>query len=253
MGQLDERVAIITGAAGGIGSATALRFAEEGARLVLADVNADRLDVVRRDVISRGAEVVTVTGSVANESHIDDVIAAATSTFGRIDVLANIAQGGMDEHTYLRETTAGAAERAYRTGPLQSLLFMQKALPFMQEQRYGRIINTASASAVFGIPGYTAYEMAKGAVMALTRTASQEWAQYGITTNVFLPVISTPAHLLTEQSRAAVDSNAERNPTRRFGTPYEDCAPLLVFLASDGAGYVNGQAIGVDGGMFLLA
>lgn len=62
-----------------------------------------------------------------------------------------------------------------------------------------------------------------------------------------------PAHLLTEQSRAAVDSNAERNPTRRFGTPYEDCAPLLVFLASDGAGYVNGQAIGVDGGMFLLA
>lgn len=115
----------------------------------------------------------TVAGSVADESHIDDVITAATNTFGHIDVLANIAQGGMDEHTYLRrETAAGAAERAYRTGPLQPLLFTQKALTFMQEQRYGRIINTASASAVFGIPGYTAYEMAKGAVMALTRTAS---------------------------------------------------------------------------------
>jgi 3-oxoacyl-[acyl-carrier protein] reductase len=253
MGQLDGRVAIITGAAGGIGKATARRYAEEGARLVLADVSADALIAVRDDVASLGVEVQAVAGDVALESHIDEVIAAATESFGRIDILANIAQGGLDEHTFLDATTVEIAEKAYRTGPVQSLLFMQKAFPLMKEQHYGRIINTASASAIFGLPGFTAYEMAKGAVMALTRTASQEWAQYGIVTNTFLPVVHTPAYDLTEQGRAAAVSNAERNPTRRFGTPYEDCTPVLLFLASEGAGYINGQAIGVDGGQFLLA
>ena len=95
--------------------------------------------------------------------------------------------------------------------------------------------------------------MAKGAIMALTRNASQEWGKYGIVTNTFLPLIRTPAYDLSEQGRAAAKTIEAEIPAGRFGTAYEDCAPMLVFLASEGAGYVNGQAIGVDGGRFPIA
>jgi 3-oxoacyl-[acyl-carrier protein] reductase len=95
--------------------------------------------------------------------------------------------------------------------------------------------------------------MAKGATHALTRNASQEWARHGIVCNVFLPVIRTPAYDLSEQGRAAAERLAQQIPVGRFGTAYEDCTPLLVFLASEGAGYINGQAIGAGGGWRLFA
>ncbi|MFI6315590.1 SDR family NAD(P)-dependent oxidoreductase [Nocardia fusca] len=253
MGKLNGRVAIVTGAAGGIGSAAAIRFAEEGAQLVLTDIVGDRLEEVTRQARDRGAEVVPVIGDVTSADHVAAVIRAAVDAFGQIDVLANIAQGGMDEHTYLADTTAEISERAWRGGPIQTMLFMQQAFPFMRERGYGRIINTGSASAVFGIAGFTAYEMAKSAVQVLTRNAAREWARHGIVTNTFLPVIRTPAFDLTEQGRQAAENMAVSNPTRRFGTAYEDCAPVLVFLASEDAGYVNGQTIGVDGGAHIFA
>ncbi|GAA2361080.1 SDR family oxidoreductase [Dactylosporangium salmoneum] len=194
-----------------------------------------------------------MTCDVAMENEIDQVVGVAIESFGQIDILANIAQGAMGEMRYLEETKPEDTIASFVTGPLQTMLFMQKCLPHMKERHYGRIINTASHSALFGIPGFTPYEMAKGAIMALTRNASQEWGKYGIVTNTFLPVIRTPAYDLSEQGRAAAKTLAEQIPTGRFGTAYEDCAPMLVFLASEGAGYINGQAIGIDGGRFLFA
>lgn len=253
MGRLDGRVAIITGAAGGIGSAAAVRFAEEGARLVLSDIAEEGLTKVGQEVAQRGGEAVTIVGDVSSEDHVDEVVSTAIQRFGQLDILANIAQDGLEEHTYIADTTTEITERAFRGGPIQSMRFMQKAFPHMRERGYGRIINTGSASAVYGLPGYTAYEMSKSAVQALTRMAAQEWAQYGIVTNTFLPVVRTPAFDLTEQGREGAKEVAKTNPTRRFGTPYEDCAPLLGFLASEEAGYINGQSIGVDGGKYILA
>ena len=103
-----------------------------------------------------------------------------------------------------------------------------------------------------GTPGLSAYEMAKGAISALTRNASQEWAQFGIVTNVFLPLIRTEQFI--ESRFAAFEERlAAQNPCRRMGDAYTDCAPVLAFLASEGAGYVNGQAIAIDGGARLIA
>jgi 3-oxoacyl-[acyl-carrier protein] reductase len=253
MGILDGRVAILTGAAGGIGRGCARRFAEEGASLVLADIAPDGLKEITEEVVAAGGTAVSVVCDVAQEEQIDEVVAAALREYGKVDVLANIAQGAMGDMAYLEETKASQLMDSYVTGPLQSMLFMQKCLPHMKERGYGRIINTASHSVVRGEPGFAAYVLAKGAVMALTRTASQEWGRYGIVTNTFMPVIRTPAYDLTEQGKAAAKMIEDQNPSGRFGTPYEDCSPVVAFLASEGAGYLNGQAIGIDGGMTLIA
>jgi 3-oxoacyl-[acyl-carrier protein] reductase len=253
MGALAGRVAIITGAAGGIGGGCARRFAEEGATLALTDINERGLDEIVAIIEADGHPVVGVPCDIAIEGDIDKVVATTVDRFGQIDILANIAQGGLDEHTRLEDATIETATTAFATGPLQSMLFMQKCMPYMREQGYGRIINTASHAALLGFPGFASYEMAKGAIMALTRTASQEWGQYGIVTNTVLPGARTPAYELSEEAMAALREYEAKNPVGRVGLPYDDCAPPYVFLASEGARYVNGQAIGVDGGVNLIA
>ena len=251
MGVLDGRIAVVTGASSGIGRACAVRFAEEGAAIVASARRLDKLRELVCDIEAGGGQAMAVACDVTNEEDIDNVVRSAAGRFGRIDILANIAQGGMDELHDILATTPERALYSFTSGPLQSLLFMQKCFPFMKKQGYGRIINTASPAAVTGFPGTTAYGMAKGAIMALTRNASQEWARFGIVTNTFLPWVRTetfdesPIARNLEQMEAA-------SPLRRMGTAYEDCTPVLAFLASEGAGYVNGQVIAVDGGRRLI-
>lgn len=252
MGLLQDRVAIVTGASSGIGRASAIRFAEEGARVVVCARRAESLDELVGEIDSKGGRALAVPCDVADASNITDVVAAAVDTFAQVDILANIAQGGMDVLADLIGTTAEDALYAYTTGPLQSMLFMKACFPHMREQGYGRIINTASPAAVTGFPGMTAYVMAKGAVMALTRNASQEWGQFGIVTNTFLPWVRTENFDRTDLAKSLASMEAS-SPLRRMGTAYEDCTPVLAFLASEGAGYINGQVVGVDGGRRLIA
>jgi len=246
-------VAVVTGAAGGVGGGVARRFAAEGARVVATDLDAAAVEAVAQEIRDAGGDAVGVRCDVNVLEEIDAVVDTAISTFGTVHILANIAQGGLDEHRLLEEATPEQALTAFRTGPLQSMRFMQKCLPSMKEQRYGRVINTASGAAVTPTPGFSTYAMAKGAVMSLTRVASREWGRFGITTNTFLPVARTGGFDLTEQGRAAAAQIEKVSPVGRFGTPYDDVAPLLVFLASEQAGYINGQAIGADGGITFIA
>jgi len=251
MGILEGRVAIVTGASSGVGRGCARRFAEEGAAVVACARRLENLQTLVQEVEAKGGKALAVTCDVAEEADITRVVDAAIERFGRIDILANIAQGGMEDHVGLLKTTPEGLLDAYVTGPLQSLLFMQKCFPHMRRQRYGRIINTSSLIALDGSPGFAPYAMAKGAIMALTRNASQEWAQFGITTNTFLPIVSTERSI--ERNAGKEDPVTARIPGRRLGTAYDDCSPVLAFLASEAAGYVNGQAIGIDGGLRLIA
>lgn len=253
MGILEGRVAIVTGASGGIGGASAIRFAEEGASLIVSDINKEGLDSLVSEIKAKGGNAVAVTADLAKEEDIDEVVNTCIKEFGKVDILANIGQGGLGEHTHLSEATPELAMYSYQTGPLQSMLFMQKCFPYMKKAGYGRIINVSSASALVGAPGFSSYEMAKGAVMALTRNSAKEWGKYGIVTNCFLPVLKTPAYDMTEQGKAAAEAMKEQIPLGYFGTSYEDGSPIIAFLASEGASYLNGQFIGIDGGAYLIA
>ena len=119
----------------------------------------------------------------------------------------------------------------------------------MKENHWGRIINTASAAGVDGNEGFGAYGMAKEAIRAITRTAAREWGQYGITSNVFLPIISTETFRTTQP--AALKSLERQSPLHRIGTTEEDCGPIIAFLASDDSAYLNGQSFMLDGGLHM--
>jgi NAD(P)-dependent dehydrogenase (short-subunit alcohol dehydrogenase family) len=252
-GRLEGRVAIVTGAAGAIGRGVAQRYAEEGARLVLADIAGDGVRAVANQVALDKSSAVTVECDVSDESQIEATVRTALDEFGTIDILANLAQGGLGEHAYLEDVTAERALASLVTGPIQSMLFMSKCLPTMKQNGYGRIINFASEVALTGKPTFTHYAMAKAAIMALTRVASMEWARFGIVTNTVLPLADVPGAFTDDLGRAAMDEIVATIPVGRLGTGYDDIAPLMVFLASEEARYINGQAIGANGGNVLIA
>jgi 3-oxoacyl-[acyl-carrier protein] reductase len=245
---LNGRVAIVSGASAGIGRACAQRYAEEGASVVICARRMDRLEALSGEIAGGGGRAIPVQCDVGDAEDIKRVVETAIREFGRVDILANIAQGEMHDHVYLPELTPERVVAAINTGPIQSLLFMQACLPHMRKQNYGRIINTGSHVGDGLHPGFSALSIAKAAMVPLTRMAAKEWGQYGITTNLFMPLMLNEASGMTEQGRKAFESLAATNPMGRIGSPYEDCTPLLVFLASEGADYINGQTIGVDGG-----
>lgn len=255
MGILEGRTAIVVGASSGVGYGCALRYIEEGANVLACSIDEEGLVKLEKEAKDKGlkGKVKILVCDVAIEEDLDNIVETTVKEFGTVEILACIAQGGLSSHSHLLETSTAVALESYTTGPLYTMLLMQKCFPYMKEQKYGRIITTASGAAVSGTVGFTAYAMAKGAIMSLSRVASQEWAKYGITVNCFLPVIKTEAFNNTEQGKAAMEQLTAIIPTGFVGESYKDGSPILAFIASESAGYLNGQMIGIDGGLNLLA
>lgn len=255
MGILDSRSALVVGASSGLGYGTALRFAQEGASVVAAARRTDKLEDLVEDARARGfsGRIVPIACDVMKEEDLDAAVDRTVGEFGQIDILACIAQAGLDLQTYLADTTVERAIDSYRGGPLYTMQLMQKAFPHMKSQGYGRIITCSSGSAVSTTTGYTAYAMAKAAIMPLTRNAAQEWAQYGITTNCVFPVTKNDHFGQDPQSAAALEQIQRIIPTRYMGDPYEDASPIIAFIASEGARYLNGTMVAIGGGIENLA
>ena len=254
MGILEGRVAVVTGASSGIGRACAVRFAEEGAAVVASARRANLLDELVDEITSKGGRAIAVVCDVMNEDEIINVVDTAGERFGRIDILGNFAQAFYPyraiDHANLMSTTPQNALNQFVGGPLQFMLFMQKCFPYMKAQGYGRIVNTSSGAWLLGTPDYVAYGMAKAAVDALTRHASQDWGQYGITTNTIYPVVRNLDHEREHPEMAK--ALPQRIPLKRHGTPYDDLSPIVTFLVSEGSGYLNGQSFGINGGLFFV-
>jgi len=248
---LQGRVAVVTGAARGIGLAVAERFAREGARLVLADTDAAGLADAMRRLQETGAEVVAEIGDLAHESVAARTIHAAMTHYGALDILVNNAGGGILrpflEHT--PETLRTTIDRNLWT----AIWCCWHALPLMKARGYGRIVNLGADSVRNGLWDHAAYNAAKGGVHAMTTGLAREFATCGITVNTVAPcVVNTPQ--LAEVARC--DPELVRKvtaivPMGRAGEMSE-IASMVAYLAGEEAAFVTGQVISVNGGTTML-
>ncbi len=244
MGRLENKVAVITGAGSGIGRATAIRFAVEGARVVVADVTGAEAETAKEI----GANALAFHADVSRADDVRAMIAAARTAFGRLDVLFNNA--GIEG---AQAPTADCSEENFDHVIAVNLrgvfLGMKYAIPAMLENGGGSIINNASVAGVVGFPGIPAYCASKGGVIQLSKTAALEYATQGIRVNAICPgVIWTPmVARLTAGSAEAEALFRATEPVDRFGTP-EEVASLALYLASDESSFITGAALPVDGG-----
>lgn len=252
--KLEGKVSLITGAASGIGRATALRFAKEGAAVVCVDINEAEAIALQRTIESDGGRALGLGMDVSQEEEVRDAIDTTQSTYGQLDILFNNA--GLSILKPITDTTEADLDRLLSVN-FKGLFFGCKhAIPVMAAQGSGVIINTASELAFVGQPLYSAYCATKGAILAFTRALALECAPKGIRANAICPgPVTTPLLQvefdLAEDPAAVAAAAAKELPIGRLGTP-EDIANVVTFLASDEASYIVGAGILADGGRTIL-
>ena len=250
MGRLDGRVAFVTGAGRGIGAATALRLAEEGARVALADIDVEGSQQVADELNRLGSEGLVVRCNVADSANVQDAVDQSASQFGRLDILVNNA--GVLRDNLLFKMSEEDWDTVMNVHLKGAFLCSRAAQKYMVQQKYGRIVSLSSTSAL-GNRGQANYSSAKAALQGLTRTLAIELGPFGITVNAVAPGFIDTEMTRSTARRQCLDPDqviAEASkiiPVRRVGQP-RDIANVICFLASDEASFVNGQIIYVAGG-----
>lgn len=251
MGQLDGQVALVTGAAQGIGLGIARRLAGAGASVLISDLNPAGHDVATQLAEDFGVRAAFREADVRQKTEVQGLVTAAHEELGGLDVLVNNAWGG-GGFGPLEDKDDELMAQGMQVGMWAAHWSMQAAFPGFRDQGRGRIVNLASLNGVNAHPYTAEYNVAKEAVRALTRTAAREWAKHGITANVVCPAAVTPAY---ESFRSAAPENAaellKQNPMGRMGDPEQDIGGVVVFLASDDAQYLTGNTLFVDGGSHI--
>lgn len=249
MPRLENKVAIITGAASGIGQGTAELFAEEGARLVLVDRNAAGLAETGGRLRAGGAAVVEVTGDLAQAATIDLVVGAALAAYGKIDVVFNNA--GIMPYGDLQSVTEALWDEVQAVNVKAMFLMCKAVLPHMLKRGRGSIINTSSVMATLTEPGYEAYTTSKAGVIGLTKALAVSYAAQGVRSNCVCPGwVDTPMNRKAAEDAGGLDKLLHiikrQQPQGRMATTRE-VAYAVLFLASDEASAVTGSALYVDG------
>jgi NAD(P)-dependent dehydrogenase (short-subunit alcohol dehydrogenase family) len=253
--RFNDRVILITGGGSGLGRATAVRVATEGARLALVDVSekglADSVAAVAE--AAPKAEVLTVVADVSKEADVEAYVAATLERFGRIDGFFNNA-GIEGRQNPTEDFTADEFDRVYGVNLRGAFLGLEKVLKVMREQGAGYVVNTASVGGIRGVGNQSGYAAAKHGVVGLTRNSAVEYGQYGIRINAIAPgAIWTPMvensmrQLDAENPEKAAEQFIQVNPTKRYGQAPE-IASVVAFLLSDDAAYVNAAVVPIDGG-----
>jgi NAD(P)-dependent dehydrogenase (short-subunit alcohol dehydrogenase family) len=246
MGALDGTVAIVTGAGSGMGKATALLFAEEGANVVLFDVSGAEEEVAEEI----GSQAVAVHGDVSEPADVEALVGTATRTFGRLDSLCNVAGIVSNPGGPLADHGIDDFDRVVGINLRGTFLAMKFAIPAMIESGGGSIVNWGSLASYIGTPGVAGYAAAKGGVTQLTKLVAIEYAMQGIRANAIAPgMIDTPIRQKTLDAglHELVAKLDARIPTGKPGSARE-AAQVALFLASSASSYVSGVMIPVDAG-----
>jgi meso-butanediol dehydrogenase / (S,S)-butanediol dehydrogenase / diacetyl reductase len=244
--RFDDRVVLVTGAASGIGRATAVRFAGEGAALVLTDVNADGLAETVASCSGVGAKVSAATVDVADEHAVSEAIATAASEHGRLDVVCNVA--GILQFEDFRRTTVEDWNRILSVNLTGAFVVCREALPHLLDSG-GNIVNVASTAALAGHPWTAAYSASKGGILAMSLTLAVEFGKLGVRCNVVAPgSIETPIQQAFQLPEGADHKLLYRIMALDRMRGPETVAGAIAFLASDDAAHVNGEVLRVDGG-----
>ncbi len=242
---LAGRVAIVTGAASGIGLATVHRFVHEGARVVLADL--DEKEATRRahELAAGGGVVRAVRADVADRESVEEMVRTAESAYGRLDILVNNA-GIAGRAAPIEEQTDRDWDSMIAIDLRSVFLCCRAAIPGMKEQGYGRIINVASIAGKEGNPNMVPYSAAKAGVIGLTKALAKEVGTQGILVNAVSPAVIDTS-ILRQLTQEQVDYMVQRIPLGRTGKP-EEVAALITWLASDEASFTTGQCLDISGG-----
>lgn len=249
-GRISEKVAIITGAADGIGRATAKLFAGEGAKLVIADINEEKLKAVAAEIEKEKGIVCYRKTDVSSEEEIKALVKLTLDTYSQVDIVCNNAGTGGDGAS-IDQQNGDVWQRVYGVNVLGAVYAVKHVAPLMMERKRGAIVNTSSVAGIRAGAGGNAYSASKAALINFTMTSACDLGGYNVRVNAVCPGL-----IKTGMTKRAFDRARETNKMdkigyrcelRRYGRP-EEIAYTILFLASDEAGYITGQALAVDGG-----
>ena len=244
---MTNRTALVTGASRGIGRACALALSQAGVRVALAARTVDQLEELASQIRAQGREAFPVALDLASAESIKEATARTAKEFGRIDILVNNA--GITRDNLALRMKKDDWDTVLATNLTGAFLMIQQVLSGMMKERWGRIINISSVVGEMGNPGQANYVASKAGLIGLTKSIAQEMGSRNITVNAIAPgfIETGMTHGLSQELKDKMLANI---PLKRIGTP-EDVAGAVVFLASEGAAYITGHVLDVNGGIFM--
>lgn len=250
MGKLQDKVALITGGASGIGKGIATSYVKEGARVVIVDLNEEAGNKTVKELQVFAPDSTFIQADLSNHGNLATIIKQVIDKYGKLDILVNNAHASRNK--VFEEITQDDLDLSFNTGFYPTFYLMQAALPYLKESK-GKIINFASGAGIKGNVAQASYAAAKEAIRAISRVAAREFGPFGVNVNIISPIANSPGiQEWKEHEPEAYEQMINAIPMKRLGDLEKDMGRVAVFLASEDADYITGQTIMVDGGTLML-